>query len=169
MTLFPFPASFAAQTRVQLCSSNASAGIVIIGLDSAALLLHRSANENRVILHIGNRQLPIASVPDDTIDLRVIVRPGGQCAFACRTGAGWLESPQPFQSKEGKWIGAKIGLLSAALSPGHFADFQHFQFDPAPNRTVLTTGRIYWIEFGSDECLCRNEKCACIFPGRLVY
>jgi len=132
LLLQKFPAaSFQLQTRIQLATPDTGGGIVVIGLDSAALLLHRRANGNEVSLHIGDQKSSLASVTTDSIDLRVTVQNGGKCSFACRTEADWIQSPQIFQAKEGKWIGAKIGLLAAAESSGRFADFQYFQFAPA--------------------------------------
>jgi beta-xylosidase len=129
LLLQKFPAaSFTVETRVQLTTTDTSAGMAVIGLDSAALLLSRNAEGNQVRLHLGNETTSIASTPGDTVDLRVTVHAGGQCSFACRTDAGWVESAQVFQAREGKWIGAKIGLVAVADLPGRFADFQHFRF-----------------------------------------
>jgi beta-xylosidase len=132
LLLQKFPAaSFEVQTRILLGAPGISGGIVVVGMESAALLFHRHAQRSEICLHIGEEKIVIATVADDAINLRVIVREGGICSFACQTATGWIESERIFQAKEGTWIGAKIGLLAVADVPGAYADFQYFRFSPA--------------------------------------
>jgi hypothetical protein len=93
-------------------------------------LLYREDGSCRVRLRIGTNVVFSIQVPEAVIDLSANVRDGGECSFACRIDGKWCAAPPVFQSREGVWIGAKIGLLAAAEGAGLFADFDHLQFLP---------------------------------------
>jgi beta-xylosidase len=132
LLLQKFPAaSFEVRTRVQLGPAQTAGGIVVVGLNSASLLLYRYGAGAEVRLVCGGATTVLATISGDAAELRVVIREGGLCSFGCGTEADWIMSPQQFQAKEGLWIGAKIGLLAASDSPDAFADFEYFEFGPA--------------------------------------
>jgi hypothetical protein len=66
------------------------------------------------------------------IYLRIMVEPGAECRFSYSIdGLQFTEIGQPFKAKEGKWIGAKIGLFAVSLTQAQhrgFADFDWVRF-----------------------------------------
>lgn len=43
---------------------------------------------------------------------RIIVKEGGECSFSYSTdGRKYKEIGEPFQARQGKWIGAKVGMF----------------------------------------------------------
>ena len=49
------------------------------------------------------------------INLRVTVRQGGICHFSYSLdGKKYISAGKPFTARQGKWIGAKVGLFSTA-------------------------------------------------------
>ena len=52
------------------------------------------------------------------IYFRVKVQKGGLCTFSYSTdGKRFINAGEPFQAREGKWIGAKLGLFAIQPDP----------------------------------------------------
>lgn len=145
LLLQKFPAeTFTATARLRFCSKGEgdSAGILIMGYDYARLGLTRRGEEAVVELircHDADRgsaeeRVEVARLPLERCEsgatplyrteivLRVEVRPQGLCRFAYSTD-GKRFTPvggDPFQAREGRWVGAKTGLF--CVSNGSTAD-----------------------------------------------
>jgi beta-xylosidase len=137
----PAPA-FTATTHLsfEALGSEARAGLVVMGLDYAYLAVRRTANRvelTQMRVRDADRGSPEhgTTVPLDgtAVRLRVAVSAGGVCRFSwSRDGAHFTPIGDPFTAREGKWIGAKVGLFAigsaGGVRSGH-ADFDAFVMD----------------------------------------
>jgi beta-xylosidase len=150
----PAPA-FSATTRVTTAFTGAGemAGLVMMGQDYTYLAVRRRADGGRELVQAralkapdGTREAeaPAIAVPAvGAIELRVVVREatpgrngeagatgGALCRFAYRVNGGaWTEVGAPFEAREGRWVGAKVGLFAvrpAESAAGGHADFADF-------------------------------------------
>jgi beta-xylosidase len=70
-----------------------------------------------------------APVSGGMVSLRVEVGKGAVCNFSFAVdGKTFTTVGKPFTAREGKWIGAKVGLFSIGASGGS-ADFDWFRFE----------------------------------------
>jgi hypothetical protein len=71
-------------------------------------------------------------LPGSSVFLRVSVSAGAACRFAWSAdGVRFTELGEPFIAREGKWIGAKVGLFAVARrdEPNRgYADFDALVF-----------------------------------------
>ena len=117
------------------------AGLIVMGLDYSYLAAERTAAGFRLIKvvcrdaeHAAGEMLEgEVEVPSELILLRVKVNPGAVCDFSySQDGKRFVSLGLPFTAREGKWIGAKVGLFCSANSQtnasGH-ADFDWFRFE----------------------------------------
>ncbi len=107
------------------------AGLIVSGVPSASLGLHRTASGNRLILQINGQEVFGCDINGDRIRLRVEIQDGGACHWSYATTGGFIPLPQPFQARPGVWIGAKVGLYtrqSGGAAGSGFADFGYFRF-----------------------------------------
>ncbi len=120
--------------------SGEKTGLVIMGLDYAALYLETTKDGVQLrqsscvaadkgtaeTVHAGVA-LPAAA----TIYLQVKVARGGLCTFAYSLdNKRFINVGQPFQAREGKWIGAKAGLFATrpvANNDGGYAEVDWFR------------------------------------------
>ena len=137
----PAPA-FTATTHVsfEALGPEARAGLVVMGLDYAYLAVRRTANGVELAqmrVRDADRGSPEhgTTVPLDgtAVRLRVTVSADGVCRFSwSRDGAHFTPIGDPFTAREGKWIGAKVGLFAigsaGGVRSGH-ADFDAFVMD----------------------------------------
>jgi hypothetical protein len=69
---------------------------------------------------------------DAAIYLRIAVDSGAECRFSYSIdGRQFTEMGKPFKAKQGKWIGAKIGLFAVSLTQAQsqgYADFDWVRF-----------------------------------------
>jgi beta-xylosidase len=135
---FPAP-EFVASSVVdpQAMQIGETAGLLVMGLDYAYVGIEKSAEGLRLIRRTclnAERGTPesdytqISLDGDGPVELRVTVSKGGKCQFSARSGdEPWQDLGDAFAAREGKWIGAKVGLFSQgnAEKPG-FADFDRF-------------------------------------------
>ncbi|MGI4763426.1 MAG: glycoside hydrolase 43 family protein, partial [Janthinobacterium lividum] len=112
-------------------------GLVVLGLDYATLSLTRQADGRLALAQTGCPQADkgaaettAATAPplgaSQPLYLRVAVRAGGRCQFSYSTdGRQYLPLGPEFVAREGRWVGAKVGLFclgaSAAAAPGYAA------------------------------------------------
>lgn len=130
--------SFTAAADVRLVGDDphAQAGLIVMGIEHAALAIGRDESGPRLVFIVNNQVItgiPL-KVPDAT--LRVQMRDGGACTFGVRRGDGsWQTINQtPFRATEGKWIGAKVGLFARTTEAGSaetWAEIGGFEFAPA--------------------------------------
>ena len=147
-----FPAlTFTVQTRIDASHlrEGAHAGLIILGREHAALAISPNGASHSISLIINNHRTTFATLDAAVIDLRVEISDGGECTFSYAGQSGEFQSlSHAFQSREGKWMGAKVGLfcISADAAPlsGH-ADFDYLRFSPPlrhPREThVLDDGK----------------------------
>lgn len=141
LLLQKFPAeSFSARVRIDFepAAEGEAAGLVVFGYDTAWLGLARTPDGLRLEQRVhrdardGGEAVVTASEALETgsLTLRVDVAPGGRCLFSY-SADGVLFEPigEPFTARQGRWVGAKVGLFSGhpggsveSVAPG-FADF----------------------------------------------
>ncbi|GLB50632.1 glycoside hydrolase family 43 protein [Neptunitalea lumnitzerae] len=140
---FPAP-DFKATTQVTLMPEDAttgkSAGLIVMGMDYATLTLTNTKNgfvvkQTVAIDAIGaakEETVEAVSLDGDKVYFRVEVSgPDGLCQFSYSTNGKRFKSiGKPFKAKEGKWVGAKVGLFSISepeVKRGGYADFEFFR------------------------------------------
>jgi beta-xylosidase len=118
-----------------------TAGLVVMGQDYAYVGLERSSEGLRVVRRIcRNAERGTAETDDDLVrlddatpvELGVEVGAGGVCRFSARCGdESWPDLGDVFAAREGKWIGAKVGLFSqgTAVEAG-YVDVDRFTIEP---------------------------------------
>ena len=74
---------------------------------------------------------------NNTVYLQVKVAEGGQCRFGYSLdGKKFTEFGKAFSAREGKWIGAKVGIFCSRqerMNDGGFADVDWFRIDNIKN------------------------------------
>jgi beta-xylosidase len=142
MQKFPAP-EFVASCVVdpQAIQQGETAGLVVMGLDYAFVGIEKSVEGLRLVRRTrlnaerGEPESDDAQLSldgDGLVELRVAVSEGGECQFSARSGdEPWQDLGDAFAAREGKWIGAKVGLFchGNAEKPG-FADFERFTVGP---------------------------------------
>jgi len=134
LLLQKFPAqSFTVETRLQLAAQQCGeeAGLVIAGEKSAMLGIQHDGTKNWLVLRTDDKFEKLSPVSADPMELRVVVRDGGQVFWGFANTGEFVSLPQTFLASKGKWIGAKLGLYSIktnASATAGYADFSHFDF-----------------------------------------
>jgi beta-xylosidase len=141
---FSAPA-FTATTRVSFSPATESdrAGLIVFGFDYAWVGLQRRGDGLDLVLircpaaDDGGREEQMFSAPfaGDSVQLRVTVQEGADCAFAWSAdGTNFAAIPVSFRARSSAWVGAKVGLFASggtatAARRGH-ADFDWFRVTP---------------------------------------
>jgi len=119
---------------------NEEAGLVVMGMDYSYLAVVRTEQGFRL-----ERTLCVDAPKDNeeteengvdlktsAIYLRIMVDPGAECRFSYSIdGRQFTEIGEPFKAREGKWIGARIGLFAVSLTQAQrrgYADFDWVRF-----------------------------------------
>ncbi|MGH9521970.1 MAG: glycoside hydrolase, partial [Terriglobales bacterium] len=137
---FPAP-EFTATTKVTFhaLSDGDTAGLLVMGLDYAYVGITRRDGALVITQSVcrqadrGSKESEVASTSasTDTVYLRAHVSPGAKVTFSFSLdGDKFTPVGEPFQAREGKWIGAKIGLFATRNGPAHeygYADFDWFR------------------------------------------
>lgn len=136
--------SFTATTKLSavLLNEGDKTGLIMMGWDYAYIALVKTNNgyeleyvtcidaeqgstEQRISavaldkIKVNQKLNYTTPIPDAAIYLRMQVAEGGICTFSYSTdGHEFIELPQLFQAKQGKWIGAKMGLFILNKSEG---------------------------------------------------
>jgi beta-xylosidase len=134
---------FSATTRLELrpTSIGERAGIVIFGFDYSFLVMENKADGIHLLTSIckdaekGNAEIVQADIPysKHTVFLRVSVDTGAVYRFSySANGEKFTYVGTEFTAREGRWIGAKVGLF--AVRPlqsvaGGFADYTWFRIE----------------------------------------
>jgi len=146
---FPAP-EFVATTRVALSPSGAGneAGLIVFGDDYAWIGL-RVAGGSGGLVAVINRGAPkgasestVASVHpgNASVWLRVTVSDGARCRFSYSDdGKVFKPIGEEFTAKQGRWVGAKVGIFAATMAGSHtgssaglkngYADFDWFRVE----------------------------------------
>ena len=136
LLLQKFPAAeFAAETHLELGpdGDDMEAGLTVMGREYAALALRRVEGTCQLVLRTNGRDTILEKRTGSSVQLRVAVSAGGRCEFSYSSnGNPFTAVPDSFQAVAGVWIGARVGIYSARVSPtgrGH-ADFDYLRFGP---------------------------------------
>lgn len=138
----PAPA-FTVTTRIdtQGLLPNEEAGLVMMGMDYSYLAIVRTDtgfNLEKTVCkdaQTGKEEVAEAEVEkvESALFLRITMTDDGVCRFSYSSdGDNFKEVGSPFKAREGRWIGAKVGLFSLAGSAGPehgYADFDWFRFE----------------------------------------
>lgn len=139
-----FPAlEFQTTTKVNVSNlkNGEETGLVIMGLDYATLTISKNDEEIKLSQKIcmnapGNTPEQVneqVSVSSETIWLRSKVSEGGIVKFTYSTNGKLFKNiSTAFKAKEGKWIGAKMGLYAIRgqeTGIGGYADYDWFRVD----------------------------------------
>ena len=131
-------ASFTTTTKVNFYHhfDGEKTGLIMMGRDYAYLALEREGDGlvvQQVVCNDAENGAPertVASQPLSTAEvyLRVRMEDGGRCTFSYSTdGENYTALGDPFQAREGKWIGAKVGIF--ALRDAHENDGGYANYD----------------------------------------
>ena len=140
---FPAP-NFTATTQVKLVpeevTEGKSAGIIVMGMDYASLSITHDKNgfyiqQNEAINAIKGAKEVVNEqkrLDSNTVFFKVeVTAPDAMCQFLfSESGKKFKKIGKPFKAKEGKWVGAKIGLFSISTEEakrGSYADFPFFR------------------------------------------
>jgi beta-xylosidase len=117
------------------------AGLLVMGADYAYIGVKKTSGGvyvSEVICKEADhgrpeREYSPTPVNADTVYLRVNVSNGALCRFSYSTdGANFTNIGEPFAARQGRWIGAKVGLFALGSVPAReygYADFDWFRFD----------------------------------------
>jgi beta-xylosidase len=120
---------------------NERAGLIVMGLDYAYLAV-RMTNAGAELAQMrvrdadrgGVEQGVTTRLTGSSVFLRVSVSAGAVCRFAwSMDGVRFTDIGEPFPAREGKWIGAKVGLFAVAPrdeARRGYADFDALVFTP---------------------------------------
>ncbi|MGN6298872.1 MAG: glycoside hydrolase family 43 protein [Ginsengibacter sp.] len=139
-----FPADeFMATTRMDFYPNekleNEKAGLTVMGMNYASLAIKKKDGKLWLVYgdcenaDKGNREneQTISALKNGKIYLRVTVSEGALCRFSYSfNGKDFTEVQNTFKGREGKWIGAKVGLFCTRQSQTNdsgFADFDWFR------------------------------------------
>lgn len=139
LLLQKFPAeSFCATTKLKVSAKadGQQSGLIVMGWDYGRLAVEKEGERfvlKQMLCHDaeqGNpettlriaefdptRRYEAGLLPNYELDiyLRVRIEKGGQCRFSYSLdGKKFHDAGQPFAARQGKWIGAKVGLFSVA-------------------------------------------------------
>jgi beta-xylosidase len=139
---FPGP-SFTATTKLALTanSENDKAGLVVMGLDYAYISIRKQANSFVVSQttckdadkQTAEKESPSITINSNTVFLRVAIAREAACAFSYSAdGKVFTPIGEPFKARQGRWIGAKLGIFSTAAASQPemgYADFDWFRIE----------------------------------------
>ncbi len=134
LLLQKFPArSFAMETMldVSAAQSGVEAGVVVMGNTHAALALRRTEQGTCLVMRENGVERRAREWSGSKIKLRVVVRDGGLCDFLAVDSDGTAQLLlENFAAREGKWIGAKVGVycINVNSASAGSADFNYFRF-----------------------------------------
>lgn len=139
---FPAP-SFTVTTKVKVTpqGDDDGAGLIVMGLDYAYVSVRKKFDGFHVSQNTcqdadkdsAEKSIHETKVPDGPVFLRVSVKEGGLCHFSYSVdGQKFIPIGGPFKARQGRWIGAKVGIfaLGANRHPEMgYADFDWFRVD----------------------------------------
>ncbi len=142
---FPAP-EFKATTKIRIEPDKRykgeRGGLVVMGMDYAVLCIENTENTLLLTQNTCNKadnngtERIVAAVPltQQDIYLRVEVKEGQYCSFHYSLdGQKFIRIGTEFKAREGKWIGAKIGLFCTRpqeSNDGGWLDVSYFRIEP---------------------------------------
>ena len=140
MQKFPAP-EFTVTTKVTFTprTDTEKTGLIVMGLDYAYLAVKKKADGLYVSQamckdadhHTPEREGPGVPVRSNTFYLRVQVTKNALCNFSYSTdGTKFSPVGEPFTARQGKWIGAKVGIFAVGTGQTRetgYADFDWFR------------------------------------------
>lgn len=138
LLLQKFPADeFQATTKLKFTPHmiGEKAGLVIMGEDYSYLSIKRDASGlqvSHVIAEGADAGLPeeiieTQNISSNEVWLRTEVQPGGNTIFSySMDGENFNQLGSSFQAKEGRWIGAKVGLFAVQPAVGSSEDYLEY-------------------------------------------
>src|SRR5438876_1543392 len=144
LLLQKFPAqAFTATTKVTFTARNDGerTGLIIMGLDYAYLSVQKRPDGLNISQTIcqnadkGSAEKETAAVKLEggTFWLRVRVQENAACSFSFSTdGKTFVPLGQSFKARQGRWIGAKVGIFAVGKTPAAemgYADYDWFRID----------------------------------------
>jgi beta-xylosidase len=142
LLLQKFPASeFTVTTKVTFTprADQEKAGLIVMGLDYAYVSMQQKAGKlylSQTICkdadrHTAEGEGVAVELKGYTNYLRVRVTKGGKCFFSFSPdGVNFTAIGEVFTAREGKWIGAKVGLFAVGTAPTRemgYADVDWFR------------------------------------------
>jgi beta-xylosidase len=138
---FPAP-EFTVTTKLDFSklAEGEETGLVVMGQSYSYLAVEKTSSGCRLIkmsckdARGGDREVEESnvSIPSDSVILRVKVAEGAVCDFSYSRGTEFTKIGETFTAREGRWIGAKVGLFCLAKSvqqKSGYADFDWFRFE----------------------------------------
>ena len=139
---FPAP-SFTVSTKVTFTARNdgEKTGLVVMGLDYSYLSVQKKQDGlyiSQTICQNADKGSPEketsgAKLDGSTFWLRVRVQENAVCGFSFSTnGKTYVPLGQPFNARQGRWIGAKVGIFAVgkgAASEMGYADYDWFRVE----------------------------------------
>jgi beta-xylosidase len=134
---FPAP-SFTATTKLTFTAraDNEKAGMIVMGLNYAYVSVTKKPNGLYVTQTVCTdadkqsleKETPGVLLPANTFYLRVRVNEGAVCSFGYSIdGKNYSAIGNSFTARQGRWIGAKVGLF--AVGPGDTSEMGYADFD----------------------------------------
>ncbi len=118
-----FPAeNFTATLKIDfnLLHNNEKFGLVVFGLDYANIAIQKKQNENYIVYNdcikadkqTKETETVFEKIKSNVLYLKCKVSTGAICSFVYSTdGVNFISINKTFIAKEGKWVGAKIGMF----------------------------------------------------------
>jgi beta-xylosidase len=139
---FPAP-EFTATTKLTFTprTDDEKTGLLVMGMDYAYLSVRKRPEGlfvSQVVCKDADKQgveRESAGVPlkSSTVYLRVKVSNGAVCNFSYSAdGKSFTSVGEPFTARQGRWIGAKVGLFASRIGRTReygYADFDWFRFE----------------------------------------
>lgn len=139
---FPAP-SFTATTKVTFTARNDGerTGLIVMGLDYAYLSVQKKPDglylSQTICQNADNgspeKETGAVKLENNTIWLRVRVQEDAVCNFSFSTdGKTFAPVGPPFRARQGKWIGAKVGVFALGpptVSEMGYADYDWFRIE----------------------------------------
>jgi beta-xylosidase len=127
--------AFVAETVVRLegTAEGTRAGLTVMGLSHAAVVVEETGSELRASLVVDNAVVESRVMKRRPIVLRVTMETGGVSRFAVEAGDEKHAFGREFSAVPGRWIGTKVGIFATAplgTKSRGYADFEHFRFLP---------------------------------------
>ncbi len=133
---------FSVTTRIDFgrLGPKAKAGLVVMGMNYSYLAVERDESGFKLAKYscinaperAEERREAEAAFPGPTVVLKLSMSQGGFCEFSFSSdGRTFIPVGERFKAREGKWIGAKVGLFCLGGRTGNngYADFDWFRFE----------------------------------------
>jgi len=120
---------------------NEETGLTIMGLSYACIKLVKKHDGTYLVYAVCDnaekgeteKENEIKKIDDNTIYLRVTINKGGISNFSYSTdGSNFVNAGDTFRAKEGKWIGAKVGIFCTRkdqTNDSGYTDFDWFRVE----------------------------------------